>query len=135
MKKVRNAYSTPPDCDYSACLEILRVTRKNFVKQGDALGRTNVRQTYKTSMLALASVNQLAEVGVDGNEDPALTRRERKHLLVTRIFSDLLQVHSIVTLVAQSCRQTEADTTVDKESQPAATSIDSRVSPAMTERA
>ncbi len=81
------------------------------------------------------NVDQLAEVGIDGHEDPFLRDGERQYLFVARIFSQLAELEDVVALIPEPGCDSAAGTAVYQELQTATTWTASRLSCAMTARA
>jgi hypothetical protein len=76
--------------------------------------------------------DEFAEVGVDGDQDPALCRRQSKQIFVPRVLGGSEWTPNIVTVVAKGIREATPGTTVDQEPHWPLTGTASRRSPAMT---
>ncbi len=80
-------------------------------------------------------IDQLAEIGIDGHENPFLRGSKRQHLLVTGILPQLAQLEDVVALIPEPGCDPPAGTAIYQELQTATTWTASRLSCAMTARA
>ena len=98
----------------------------------DSLGHPNIGQEYQSRMRNPAQIDQLSEVLVHGDENPALRSRSFQQSSVARVSAKGPSLHDVVSVVAQPLRQPAPSASVGKESHCLATETGARVSPAIT---
>lgn len=80
-------------------------------------------------------VDQLAEVGIHGDQDPMLVVREPEKRPVSRIGTELRSLNDVVPCAPQPIREPPAGAAINEKSQASATETVASVSRAMTARA
>ena len=85
----------------------------HFGHQRDALFRRCVRQANQPRMGDVVQIDQLPEVGIDGNQDSLLGRRALEQCTVSRIRAEMSSFQNIVPGGAQPFRQTAASASVN----------------------
>ena len=118
-------------CDGSL-FERLIVTLDHRSNCFDSLGHPNIGQEYQSRMRNPAQIDQLSEILVHGDENPALRSRSFQQSSVAWIRAQAVGFHNVVSVVAQPLRQPAPSASVGKESHCLATETGARVSPAIT---
>ena len=127
-------YPDSPAADgyHGSLFERLFVTLYHRTNGFDSLGYPNIGQEYQSRMRNPAQIDQLSEVLVHGDENPALRSRSFQQSPVAWIRAQGVGFHNVVSVVAQPLRQSAPGAAVGKESHCLATETGARVSPAIT---
>ena len=127
-------YSDSPAADgyYGSLFERLVVTLDHRSNCFDSLGHPNIGQEYQSRMRNPAQINQLSEILVHGDENPALRSRSFQQSSVAWIRAQAVGFHNVVSVVAQPFRQPAPSASVGKESHLPPTETGASVSPDIT---
>src|SRR5256885_1942411 len=95
------------------------MTRKNFRNQGERRSVRYLRQTHHTTVRPVIDKDQLAEVGVRGDEDSVFAQGPFENGVVPRVRCDRSGFDYIVALGAQPFCHYSPSAPIDQEPQGA----------------
>ena len=130
----RPGYSDPFAAyrDDGSRLQCRAVLLDEFGHQRNTPFGGHVRKADQPCMSKIVQVNELSEIGIDGDEYPGLCIRAFEQRFVAGVGTERMRFNNIVPLASQPGREPRARAPVDKESHGSATVTADKVSPATT---
>ena len=97
---MRDTNSATTQRDHRAVFQCPPVVLDDLGDEGDTVLRGHIRQTQEPGMGDFTEIDQLAEVSVDGNQNPVLGLRELQQGRVAGILSKRASFEDIVPLAS-----------------------------------
>ena len=95
-----DANSPAPQRHHSAVFQCLSLVKHDFGKESNTLLGGDIRQAQQSGMRDLIEIDQLAKVGIEGNQNPALGLRELQQGSVPGILAKFTSIKNIVSVVS-----------------------------------
>ena len=85
---------------HRAVFQGLEMVTDDLGEESDTLLRRDIRQAHQSSGWDLIEIDELAEVGVDGNQNPALGLGELQQGSIPGILAEFTSIKNIVSVVS-----------------------------------
>lgn len=127
-------YPDPAAADrhHGTLLHVVVVMRDEIRHQGNALLRRNIWQAHDTGVRTVVQIDQLTEVGVDRDQDPASRFCQMEQSQVPGIGAERASLDDIVPVGAKRLCKMAPGASIDQEPNYSPTATGASVSRAMT---